>query len=707
MRTFLIGLVGLIALVVGGLLLAPIFISAEDLKPRIEKAATDALGREVTIGGIPDLRVFPNPVVSVDTLVVANAEGMSAENFASVSKADIGVKLMPLLGGNVEITRFVLTAPEINLQKRADGEVNWVLGSQDEAPVPEETDEPAGKSRIRDISLGTVQLIDGKVTYRDDASDQAFVAEDADITIGLASLDKPLTANGTMVFQGSPASLDATVSTPRSLMENTASMIDLAFSVEENAVDADINLAGGELNYDGNLSVDAPSLKALLGTLGMSLDAQTGFDKLTVSGAVSGTGERLGFSNADFTFDEIRGKGDVDFNWGGARPKISGQIDLSQMDLRPYLPAPSEAAKAAREDKSAGFPPWPEDQIDFSFLQAVDADLSARTNAIYLHGMAFGSSGLDLDINNGLLNATLTELDLYDGGGSGRLSVNSRERFPTVALRDLKLSGLNAQTFATEVLSLNRVRGVGGLEANLSARGTSVADFMRTLSGNGTIDVDEGAMEGVDIGKIVRSAAALLQGFENGSFNPNALVNAIAEARGPASETQFSNLDTVFTVNNGLLRSDNIVLAGPYYRINGEGTVSLPNQSMNLAFIPTVFETLEDVTGRRLNIPLQVSGTFNEPKVGFDTSSLVRGAVEGRLKGILGKNGVNLGDGETLEDGLRNRARDELGKALGLDGKPQPDPADPDARAEEPDLEDQLKNEALNLLFGGGGKEED
>ena len=732
MRKILAGIGIVIGLLIIVALVVPMFIPAEAYKARLEREASSMLGRTVTIGAVPKAALFPNPSFTARDLTVANAPGMEDEYFVSVTEADIGVKLFPLLSGNVEIDRFVLTEPDINLERLADGTANWAfdLGDEEPAQQPEE----AGDGPVNDIRLGDVRIVDGAITYRDRASGQTFEASDADITLGLDSLDAPLTAEGTMQFQGRPARLDATVETPRSLMNNAATVVGLFFAVEENEVDADINLAAGDLSYDGQLAVDAPSLRSLLATLGMGIDATSGFERLAVSGAIAGTGEQLSFRDADLSFDEISGNGDIDFAWGGARPKVTGEIDLSQLDLRPYLPAETPAQQANREDPDAGFPAWPAEPIDFSPLTAIDADISATTDGITLPTMQFGRSALGLTIENGLLNANLSEVNLYEGGGSASLMVNARRQTPSIETV-LDLSDLNAQAFARDVLGLNRLTGIGGVEANLSTSGRSVADFISALNGQGTVSMDRGAMEGIDIGKIVRAASTLLSGFaqDGGSFNPSSfnpqvLVTAISEARAPGAETEFNELSSPFTITDGVVRSQNIVLQGPLYSIAGEGTVNLPQQAIDMAFVPTVFSSLEAETGRQLNIPLMIGGTFNEPTVRFDTRTLLQGVANDRIRGLLSRNGVDVQEGQSVEDALRSRARSEIGRALGLtpqtpagqsgDGIVPSDEetgdaaTDDDAAAddaadapeEEASIEDQLKERALDAIFGGGNR---
>ncbi|MGV6801598.1 MAG: AsmA family protein [bacterium] len=734
MRKLVFALIGAVFILFIAALAAPMFISADVYKAKLEAEASKALGREVHIASVRKVAFLPNPVFAVEGLTIANSPGMSTALFAEVGAADIGVKLLPLFARNVEVTRFVLTEPKINLEKRADGVVNWGLGTQSTSPKEDNANENASENSndaVKELKFGDVRLVQGAITFQDHASNQLFTAQNANITLSLASLDKPLTAQGTMTFQNAPAKFELKISTPRSLMNKQATLFKLKSTLENNQVNADFNLGEGELNYTGNLEVDAPTLRSLLATLGMNIEAQTGFNNLFFKGDVNGTATRLSFTNGALRFDDITSASgaltDLAFEWSGPRPKITGQIALSTLDLRPYLPAPPPAS-IDHKKKGGAFPPWPEDKIDLSIIRSLDAKLTATTDGIILHDMKFGKSDLILNITNGLLDATLKDTSLYSGGGSGKLHINAQGRTPVIQTY-LDLTGLNAQTFAQDVLGLNRLQGIGGLKTDLTVRGDSVADFMRHLNGNGTIQLEKGAMQGIDIGKIIRSAAAIVKGFEGGRFNTAALGNAITEARGPSSTTNFSDLTSTYTIQDGILTTNDAILKGPYYRIDGVGTVNFAQQSMRFTFAPTVFDTVEDVTGYKLKLPLQISGTFNDPKIGFDTQGLLRGAVEDKASELLRGQGVDIPEGKSLEDALKDKASDELSKALGFgqkdekesessdatnssdadtatqesEGDPEEAPADEEEAAS---LEDQVKDKLIGSIFGAEKQED-
>src|SRR5207302_298264 len=68
---------------------------------------------------------------------------------------------------------------------------------------------------------------------------------------------------------------------------------------------------------------------------------------LDVKGKVSVAGAKLGFTDAEVAFDAIKGHGELGFDGGGARPHLTGKLDLERLDVTPYLPAQRPAKAAA------------------------------------------------------------------------------------------------------------------------------------------------------------------------------------------------------------------------------------------------------------------------------------------------------------------------------------------------------------------------
>ena len=218
MQKFLYALAALIVLLAAILLLAPQLVPASSYKGRIESQASTALGREVTLGDDISFQLLPRAAFNVSELTVGErGPDLKARISPGSSARRSGVNLMKFLfGGEVAIDKFVLTEPDIRLAKKADGAVNWTLGST--APVDEDAEESAGASS-RDLQLGDVRIVDGALTFEDAAAGKTYELGAMNVGVELQSLKEPLQIKGDLTFQGAPTSLNLIVTTLKKIAD--------------------------------------------------------------------------------------------------------------------------------------------------------------------------------------------------------------------------------------------------------------------------------------------------------------------------------------------------------------------------------------------------------------------------------------------------------------------------------------------------------
>ena len=700
MKKLLIVLGVLVGLVVLAVVLVPVFIPKDALEARIEAAASEAVGRQVTIDGAPDISVLP-AALTVRGLTVANAEGFDAPYLLRVGEADIGVRLLPLLSGRVEITRFDLDAPDINLQSRPapDGtsEANWVLAREE----PDDPDAP-----LPDVRLGTVNITDAAITY-DGGTGRAYAMTDADVVIRAPSLDEALRAEGTMQLEGRPARFEATVTTPRSLAERQVADLALSASVGENALSASGRL-GEAMTFGGELDVDARDLRGLMALSGAEAPEGPGFERLALAGTVTGSAERVTFAEGTtLAFDEVEGTGNVTIDLTGERPSVSGRLQTGLLDLRPYVPAEA----APERDPDAPFPPWSEAPIDLSALQAADADLSVSAGGIVLPTVTVGQSDARLVLRNGRMAMSLERMALYGGSGAGELTVDAGRDTPVIAAA-FELTGVGVQPLMADVMEVDRLTGSGEVRLDVTTAGASQADFVRNLSGDVAARLDDGAIAGVNLGKIARAGLGAVDQLREGGINPASVAATLAsvttEAREPGAATDFSEMLVDLSVEGGVVTTDALEITGPYYRVVGEGTVNLPGQTVRMTLTPQV-SAADGEPQRELLAPILVSGTFSDPEVGLDTAPLLRGVAGDQVRSLLGRAGIETTEGAGVEDALREGAAQGLGRLLGGDRDAPAEgeaPAegtdeDPGDEAEAASPRDELIEQGLGAIFGG------
>ena len=682
MSRFLAAVAALVVLLAAIVLLAPGLVPAKTYKGRLEAEASKALGRAVTLGDDISFKIIPQTAFSVTDLVIANAEGFAGDHLARVERADIGVKLMPLFGGRVEIARFVLTRPDLNLQKAKSGAVNWNLAS---SSAPQ--DEGAPAQTPKELSLGDVRLVDGKAVYADGAAGKTYTLDAINADVRLASLAEPLEVNGAMNFQGAPATVNVVLTNLADLLAKKDTNLKLDLTLGDAAVGADLAVAGGDaLAYSGPISVNAPNLPALAKLFDIQLADAPGFDRLTLTGEAKGAASSLALADAKIGFDAIDADGDLKLDWSGAKPMATGALSTNALDLRPYMPPPVEGAE--------GFPAWSDAKMDFTSLRNIDADIDMSAGKVFLNDIETGAARMRLKIAGARMTADIPQIGFYKGGGSGKLVVDAAKATPSIA-GDFKMASVDANPFTVDLMKMDRVLGLGGFTLTFNATGSSQKAIMESLDGKGGFDLADGALKGINIAKIAASVTKL---YEGGLTNPAAVTSAIAEARRPDERTDFSKFLTTFTIVDGQMQAPDIQLEGPYLTMTGVGKVNLPGQAVDIRLLPRASASADGKEGRKVAIPVKIGGTFSAPTVGVDIEALVRGRAEQTVKGLLdnalGGKGAAADPGKALLDGILGREKTPAAP----DGATAP--ASEAAPATEEDPAKSLAGEALKGLFG-------
>lgn len=696
MPRFIVAVLVLAVLLVAILVVAPGLIPVSAYKGRIETAASEALGRKVTIGDDLSLKIVPQTAFRVTDLEIANAEGFEAPYLARVKAADIGVKLFPLFSGSVELERFVLTEPDLNLAVAKDGTVNWNLAQ----PAGEEQAQTTG-GELRDLKLGDVRLIDGRASFADAAAGKSYTIEDIDAEVRLKSLSEPLEVDGALIFEGAPTKIDIVLTSLGAMMKKEPANLKMTMTLGQTTAGADLVVSSADdLTYSGPINLNAPDLPAFAALLGAPLADAPGFDNLAVEGQASGGPNGIRLSDAKITFDKIDANGDIGLSWVGARPKATGALAVGSLDLRPYLPPPAEAPQ--------GFPAWSEEKLDLTSLRNIDADIDVAAERIFLNDMEFGESRMKLVIDDGRMTADIPELGMYGGGGSGRLVVNARGATPSFT-GAFDLGSVQAEPFAKDVMKNDRLLGLGSFKLDFSASGSSQAAIMRSLNGSGGFELANGALKGVNIAKLARAVGQVQQS----GLNPATIASAIAEAQKPDEQTDFSEFLSQFKMTNGVVNAPTISLVGPFLAMAGTGSVNLPDQTLDLRLAPKATTTIDGEGGKAYTIPMRITGTFSQPKIGIDAEALLRGRVETGLQNILSNIGKKNSDGTETDKGANSSdpAKSLLEGVLGGSRPKQQAPAEQqpgsgDETATAPPAKEAIAAEAINQLFGRKKTEE-
>ena len=203
-------------------------------KGRIEAAASQALGRAVTINGPLSLQFSLVPRIAAEDVTVANLPGGTAPAMIHVARIETQIALLPLLHHRIEIGTLTLRQPSILLERLKDGTPNWVFTPNGppgqpgapEAGAPEPgapepgaakpaapaTVQPTASGTPWQLAVQTVNIRDGVVTWQDGSGQPqslriATARLAAQGSQGTPLGAAPLTLSADLLWQNQPVQL--------------------------------------------------------------------------------------------------------------------------------------------------------------------------------------------------------------------------------------------------------------------------------------------------------------------------------------------------------------------------------------------------------------------------------------------------------------------------------------------------------------------
>jgi AsmA protein len=251
----------IVAIVVVVLLLivviVPFLIPVDKFRPTIEEKASQALGRQVQLGGL-SLSLLTGSL-SAQNLSVGDDPKFSTSPFLTAKSVKVGVEIMPLIfGKTLNVTGISIENPEVNLLHNPAGQWNYsTLGGA----AAKSAQKPAASSSTApgDFSVQKFTLNDGRITVGSTASQKRSTYDHVNIVASNFSMTSkfPVTvtaslpSGGTFKLDGTAGPIDqadASLTPIDAKLDITA--LDLAST---GFVDSSAGL-GGLLDLSANLS---------------------------------------------------------------------------------------------------------------------------------------------------------------------------------------------------------------------------------------------------------------------------------------------------------------------------------------------------------------------------------------------------------------------------------------------------------------------
>ncbi|MEL7108460.1 MAG: AsmA family protein [Pseudomonadota bacterium] len=450
--------------------------------------------------------------------------------------------------------------------------------------------------------------------------------------------------------------------------------------------DGSVSLAD-EQPLDGRLSISSDNPRALLSALGTELPEGDTLNKIAISGRTTGSVMAPSLSDASFAIDETTATGLVGADLTSSRPRVTADLVMDRLDLTPFIGTGEDPDPSLNED-------WDDTPLDLASLKMMDATVSVAASEVVIDQITLNDALLNTRLDDGRLSAIFRQDDdkpgfkVFQGNWSGDLVLDASRSTPTLQIEALADS-IAAQEMLTALTGFQNLSGLGDVQLDLRSEGNSLKSLIQGLDGKFESDLNDGALKGLNLAKLVRDASNLQSLIASGDLS----ITSFREAFSPEAETDFSSFIGNLDFTNGVASITDLRIDNPVVGITGAGSIDLGSRTLDIRLTPRV-DVAAGGAGSTLGlanipIPVRVYGSWSQVQFGLD-SSAVQAELTARLRGQAATEITNAIGGD---------AGAIIGGIIGNGSSSEEDDA--------PNLEDELRDRALGALFGNRNRDED
>ena len=335
-----VGLLVAVVLLVGVVLSLPFLIDLNKYQDQYKPLIEDALNRKVKLGGIR-LTIWPRIGARVAEFTVQDDPAFGSTPFTSLTSLDVGVKLMPLLSGKVEVEEITLRDPVVTVIKNKNGVLNVSTIGRRGVAMPETPSRapiPSAEGPLKILAMlavDRVSITGGRLTYRDLSAPKPteYILQDMELLLQNVRLGQTPSLHFRTLVQpfNMPVRLDGTVGPLKESEDIDAINLLLALGK------TNFTIAGKTVGRDASVNISAPAINTANLPVALTLQKPVEVNNLQIAAEVKGQDALL--QNASFQlFDgQMTAQGRV--TSGSEAPPFTGKMTIQGIQLGPALNA--------------------------------------------------------------------------------------------------------------------------------------------------------------------------------------------------------------------------------------------------------------------------------------------------------------------------------------------------------------------------------
>ncbi|NOT21956.1 MAG: AsmA family protein [Nitrospiraceae bacterium] len=335
-----IGLLAVLVTVVGAILALPFLIDLNKYQDQYKPLIEDALNRKVQLQDIR-LTIWPRIGARVAGFAVLDDPAFGSNPFTSLTSLDVGVQLMPLLSGKVEVEDITLRDPVVTVIKNKNGVLNVSTIGRTGAELPNAPSRapiPSTEGPLKILALlavDRVSIVGGTVTYRDlsAAEPVEYVLQDLQFVLKSVRLGQSPSLHLATLIQpfNLPVALDGTFGPLKETTDIDA--INLQLSLGKTV----FTITGSTARRDAKVSINSAAINTAHLPIALPLKKPVELKNVEISAAVKGQDAHL--TNVSFQLFDGQVKGQGSLISGSDSPPFTGKVTIQGLQLGPALDA--------------------------------------------------------------------------------------------------------------------------------------------------------------------------------------------------------------------------------------------------------------------------------------------------------------------------------------------------------------------------------
>ena len=573
-------------IVVAGIVVLVVFLPWNVLRGPLADYLSHKLERTVAIANLA-VELGWTTRVQIDDMTIANAEWSTDQPMAASKRVVLWFTPGSLLRG--EPVKAQLVDANVLLERNANGQDNWHLGS--DAPAPR---------------IGNVVIENGSVRFRD-------TKERADLRLQLQSVIATGADHQTLRFDGRGTWHGEAVQVEgKSLGLAQLQDIDAPYRMMLN-----VRAGRTSLNFDGTvvpaetenlrgaLRVQGPDLSKLYPLVPAPLPWTPPYNLAGELVHTKGRGswEFLGMKG---TVGESDLKGNVRIDVSKPRSMLTADLTSARFDSRDLggilgLPPGDPAQRAQTAEQQAettrrmfSYRVLPDKPLELAKLRAHDAEVTFRGTSVKWSALPLDNLTARLKLKDGVLSFQPLDFGIADGHVIANIKVDVTQ-VTAKAEGEFEARNVELKRLFPKLASPNGTAGRFGGRAHFKTQGNTVAEMLAAADGDAAVIMRGGEASTLQLVltnlDLARAAQLLLRGDETAEIR--CAVGSL-HAKGGIMTPDLFEVDTSAVV------------------ISGEGNVDFRDEKYDLALkAKSKRPSLLALRG-----PIVIGGTFKTPVVG-------------------------------------------------------------------------------------------